>query len=79
MWALEMSSDGGVTRRDRRDYDDFDEYEDDELGPDEESEFDLRYMDEDDEDEEVGAGAIEGEDGGGEDEERYGGVLSDEV
>ncbi len=71
MLALEMSSDKGVARRERRDFDDFDELEGDKASLDEESEFDVRYLeDEDDIDDPGGAGEeVEVE------EEMYGGGM----
>jgi len=45
MQAWEESSGTGGGRRNGRDFDDFDELNDDELSPDEESEFAIRYMD----------------------------------
>ncbi len=48
MWAWEMSSDDGVVRRERRDFDDFDELEGDEAAPEEESELEVRYLEDED-------------------------------
>ncbi len=70
----EMSSDDGVVRRERRDFDDFDELEDDEFGPDDQSELDVQHVADEDDAEDPGA-AEEEEKETELEEERYGGRL----
>lgn len=49
MQAWEESAGLGHTGRSNRDFDDFDEWNDDEFGPDEESEFGIRFLSDEDE------------------------------